>query len=345
MTDSVVRIFESELACIAHETSIHPNIETGGSLYGLWTDAGNPTILLATRPGPQAVRQPTQFEQDPTAHLAIEQVLVNGFGAQAVGLWHSHHSLGLHELSGGDLNRTTRFARRTTRKRFCDLLSYFDEDVHSKVTVKPYLYVDAGLGTRAPTSFVVLPGTSPVRTALTGIAALEEFQFALALPPPQWRPQWRLVRSVELGAREDEDAPGQPRRGFSLLRRKNRPVPEESGAIVSARQPPFAIADLPRYVSEHLEPALRNLPGDLSCELEPIGEGHYLRLTMVSASRTQEHVLALGWDGTGPVVIGHSCRRADRPNPADLLAEGETVALRQRIEQVVVSFEKPTGRR
>ncbi|HWD78531.1 MAG TPA: hypothetical protein VG497_06615 [Kribbella sp.] len=350
-----VRIFESELACLVHETSIHSGIETGGSLYGLWTDAGNATVVLASRPGPRAVRQTTQFEQDSDAHQAVERVLAERFGVQAVGLWHSHHRLGLHELSGGDLGRTMGFARRHGRRRFCDLLSFIDEppryagSPRSEVTVKPYIYADAGQGVRAPTEFILLPGTSPVRAALRPIPAdLEQFQFALAEPPPDWRPRVRLGRSVEVGTATGEDDDVPKKRGWfgkkpvAALEAAAEPAPEPppSSAVAvpaAAVRPAYAIEDVSQYVTDYLEPSLRRIPAGASCELEVFGDGRYLRLVLVSARHAEQHELELGWDGAAPVVLGHVCRLASERGPQDLL-DGEPVAMPDRLARVLKSL-------
>src|SRR4051794_36109970 len=104
MTDrAIVRIFESELAVVIDETRHHPEIETGGSLFGLWTNAGSPTIFLATRPGPNAIHHVTQFEQDVETHYRLDEISLKQFGTQSLGLWHSHHQIGLEELSSGDV--------------------------------------------------------------------------------------------------------------------------------------------------------------------------------------------------------------------------------------------------
>lgn len=418
MSGSVVRIYESEMSCLVHETASHPDIETGGSLFGLWTDGGNPTILLASRPGPRAVRQVTTFEQDVETHRLIERLLVDNFGAQSVGLWHSHHHLGLHELSGGDIRRTMTFARRARRTRFCDLLSYFSDgsrrSSRAEVTVKPYVYVDAGEGRRAPASIVVLPGMSPIRAALATQSVpaqlAAELHIAIPLPPEDWQPRWRAARSVGVADREDEDAPvSQSGRGLRLLRWGRQGTkepseqpdaqqpethrPESTPAAIESRDsaqtrpddpsvrtdqerphgperppetsssstappvsgqfpappapashgpetagsnaPSYAIPDLQRYIHELLEPALRGAPRGVSCELEPIHDGHALRLTLLSANRREEHVLELGWDGRSGVVTRHVVRLAEQPDPRDLIRHGEIHLAPDRISRVL----------
>jgi hypothetical protein len=379
---TVVRIYESELACIAHETSLHPKIETGGSLFGLWTHHGNPTILLASRPGQRAVRQTTQFEQDAHAHRIIEQVLVEHHGTQAIGLWHSHHRLGLHELSGGDIRRTMQFARRTQRERFCDVLCYFSEGFRrdsrsADVTVKPYVYVDAGNGRRAPTSFVVLPGLSPIRAALQAQRlprdVVAEFNVAFKAPPERWEGAWRLARSVELANREGDDAPVESGRHFwqrpwgRTERAPDRasaaapepaaeapepPAPDPPKPQASLPAPstagdefPYPIADLEDYIINQLEPALRGAPSGVGCELEPIEDGTALRLTLLSATRTEEHVLDLGWDGKSSVITRHVVRLAMASGPQDVLAQGEVRSAPDGIKRIFQIIDRAAGGR
>lgn len=332
MSEAVVRIYESEILSIVHETGQFRDVETGGSLLGLWTTGGNPTIMLASRPGRRAVRGFTHFEQDLKLHRLMEDTLVERHGVQSVGLWHSHHNLGLSELSGGDMRRTVRFARRARRPLFCDLLCYFtDERAHRsvspEVTIKPYVYADAANGTRRPTALVVLPGVSPLRLAAAnwGVSGhvAEELQVALARPPESWQGRWRTVRSIELAERDDEDLPAETRAGIWWERRRGRrgaheepqapDLTEETG-----RDGGYEIPDLQVYIQDHLEPELRELPDNVTCELEPILEGRAARLTLVAPDRSEEYELYLGWDGKQPVVTRHVVRRAQSAAPEDL---------------------------
>ncbi|GAB2862662.1 hypothetical protein GCM10027200_73950 [Lentzea nigeriaca] len=322
-----MRIYESELACVANETGAHTDIETGGSLFGLWTDGGNPTILLATGPGPGAIRRATQFEQDVAAHQAMEKALIETFGVQAVGLWHSHHRLGLHELSGGDLHRTMRFASRTQRTRFCDVLCYFESSSRpAQVTVKPYVYVEASQGKRAPTEFIVLPGISPVRAALAVIEPCAKVfgRFDSPQGTGEKRTEHRLARSVETGSRNDEDAPGEPKRTIFSWGRSRKPQEGDS----------YVIGDLQRYITEHVEPALAGAPRGVTCELEPIERGDALRLTLLSVNLGEEHQLDLGWNGKAAVVVRHVVRQSGASGPADALQEGATPLLQHQVSQV-----------
>ncbi|GLZ40787.1 hypothetical protein Acsp05_44110 [Actinokineospora sp. NBRC 105648] len=340
----MVRVFESELAQVIGETDAHRSIETGGSLFGLWTDGGNLTVFLAIGPGPRAVRAATHFEQDPATHRAVEESLVERFGVQAVGLWHSHHHLGLTELSGGDLNRTLRFARRTGRTRFCDLLTYFGpsgRDRDGPVVVKPYLHLDAAAGRRAATGIVVLPGVSPVREALLADdppfvgplsvqGAGEHVRFELATSPDADGPPTRIsARALAVLTGRGRAARDQPRLTEN---------PEDAG------RSDFAIADLTEYVTEHVQPALRTASAAVRCEIQPTADGMLLQLTL--AARGEQHVLELGWAG-GPVVVSHRFRAGPDVAPRELVTPAERAAgveVASRVGHVLATLQPPVRR-
>lgn len=169
---AVMRIFASELDVVLDETAGHRDIETGGALFGLWTHGTSPTIFLATRPGHGAQRHRAWFGLDPVVYQNLESVVWSRYGIQRLGLWHSHHSIGLHDLSTGDLQRAAEHAARSHRFKLCDLLCYFVDTPdssrrHPAVAVKPHVYRDAEAGDLLPTRLEVLPGTSPIREALS----------------------------------------------------------------------------------------------------------------------------------------------------------------------------------
>ncbi|MFT6161668.1 MAG: hypothetical protein ACJAZO_003016 [Myxococcota bacterium] len=158
------------MAVLVDEMHRHRNVETGGDLFGLWSHGDVPTIFLASRPGERATRRRLSFQQDVQSHRATEQAVWQKFGVQCVGMWHSHHSIGLEVLSRGDLGRTMRYARRSNRARFVDLLGFHRDHWH----LRPFIYQDAGLGRTRATRLEVLPGISPLRAALDGsMEALE----------------------------------------------------------------------------------------------------------------------------------------------------------------------------
>jgi hypothetical protein len=164
----LVRIYESELALITDETLGHQDLETGGSLFGLFSHGGGPTIFLATRPAGRIRKGNTSLELDPNVTRLLEEIVWKGFGVQCIGLWHSHHWIGLMEPSPGDRERTRRYAQRYDRPQYTEILANFGGDRNGEhwVHLTPFFYLDARELTRAETTFEVLPGTSPLRQAL-----------------------------------------------------------------------------------------------------------------------------------------------------------------------------------
>lgn len=361
MSEAIVRIYESELSLIVHETGNYETTETGGSLFGLWTNIGNPTILLASRPGEQAIRTDTHFEQDAGTHRMMEELMVHHHGVQAVGLWHSHHGLGLHELSGGDVRRTMQFAHRNQRKLFCDLLCYFARrgrgaNEPPEVTIKPYVYYDAADGRRRPTSIVVLPGLSPLRGSLyeQGFRrdVEKKLRFALAPPPEQWQPHCRLTRSVEQDHDGGEDRSVSSTGGgiWPFNRKKSETddtddVPAPASPAGSSPEIRNAIPDLEAYIHNYVEPALQDMPrSGVKCEIQPISDGRVLKMTLTPANGSMEHELELGWDGTQPVVTRFVERIAQRPEK-EYLGGGEVLGMRKALQASFNSLGKLNNRR
>jgi hypothetical protein len=183
----LIRIYESELNVIADETCNYTDIETGGSLFGLFSHGGGPTIFLATRPTARAARGPHTLELDPVVTNDLEQRCWDGFGVQGIGMWHSHHRIALYEPSSGDQERTRRYAARYQRPQYTEILANFLDEPDGRdglgttphsgrspggggtvLLLTPFYYVDARNLTRAEASLVVLQGESPLRRTLSG---------------------------------------------------------------------------------------------------------------------------------------------------------------------------------
>ncbi len=96
-------IYKSELDFISRCILDYKNIETGGELFGFWTQMGTPVVMYAVGPGPKAKHHPTSFIQDSDYVDNIEVELCNRTGLQHIGQWHSHHQLSLAHPSGGDV--------------------------------------------------------------------------------------------------------------------------------------------------------------------------------------------------------------------------------------------------
>lgn len=122
-------IFKGEMDFISRCILDRRNIETGGQLFGYWTEDGTPVILYAIGPGPRANHQVTFFNQDVDYLVKVGNILRNRYGLHHIGEWHSHHQLGLAKPSGHDSRNMTDVIKRRNLGEFllcignCDNLS------------------------------------------------------------------------------------------------------------------------------------------------------------------------------------------------------------------------------
>ena len=101
---SIAIIYKSELDYISRCILDYTNIETGGQLFGYWTAEDVPVVLYAIGPGPRANHQVGFFNQDIDYLIHVGRPIVEHFGLQHIGEWHSHHQLGLAQPSSHDAN-------------------------------------------------------------------------------------------------------------------------------------------------------------------------------------------------------------------------------------------------
>lgn len=284
----VVRVYESELELIAEETLGHQNLETGGSLFGLYGHGGGPTVFLASRPAGEAVKKKTALELDPKVTRLLEEITWKRFGVQCIGMWHSHHWIGLMEPSSGDRERTRRYAERHHRPQYTEILANFvggksharglPEDISVQLT--PFFYLDARQLARAETVIHVLPGMSPLRHALTELRDTPDLREAL-------RPAGRLPRDAYTTAGSSAGSPSSWRRVFGM--RTDGAPADDFGEVADDR-----LDETPSAVPEHsgerpaaLEPA----PGATSVA-EP-AEGGSEPSTQVTTGRDQPRLVTI----------------------------------------------------
>lgn len=158
--------YESEIRAIAADAAAWDH-ETGGDLFGRWTTT--PTIYLATRAGPNAVRDRAHFRLDVAYLRRLSQELELDWALRYFGDWHSHHRLGLASPSQGDRERIRRLAARngyTEMAEFIVTLEDLSGEREPIVRVHPYIYRDPHNHTPLVMPLTVLPGMSPVRDAL-----------------------------------------------------------------------------------------------------------------------------------------------------------------------------------
>ena len=116
--DRTAVIFRSELDYIRRCILDRSDIETGGQLFGYWTEDGTPVVLYAIGPGPRANHQQAFFNQDVDYLVTVGRALKSRYGLHHIGEWHSHHRLGLARPSGHDARTMNSTIREKNLGRF-----------------------------------------------------------------------------------------------------------------------------------------------------------------------------------------------------------------------------------
>jgi hypothetical protein len=172
-----LRMWESELRAIAAETSAW-TIETGGDLFGRWQDT--PTVYLATKAGPKAIRDTTHFRLDVDYLRQLSETLATDWTLRYFGDWHSHHRLGLTEPSSGDRRRIRGLGGRNQFASMAEIIVTVEDSGRDQIIrIHPWLYDLFGdQNDPTPLDIKVLRGLSPVRQALLASGTLPEQQLA-----------------------------------------------------------------------------------------------------------------------------------------------------------------------
>ena len=97
-----VAIYANEYKQICAWVLKHQSLETGGDLFGLWSDADSAVIQLVLGPGKNCQRATHSFYQDVAYLEKVGSNLTDNDGVCHIGEWHSHHTIGLKRPSGGD---------------------------------------------------------------------------------------------------------------------------------------------------------------------------------------------------------------------------------------------------
>lgn len=165
--------WESELRAIAAEASAW-SIETGGDLFGRWQEV--PTVLLATKAGPNAQRDHVHFRLDVEYLRQLSEVMASDWTLRYFGDWHSHHRLGLSAPSTGDRRRIASIGTRNQFTSMAEIIVTLDDRPGEPIIrIHPWVYdLSGGEATPLPLRVKVLPGLSPVRQALIARKALPE---------------------------------------------------------------------------------------------------------------------------------------------------------------------------
>ncbi|GAA0937525.1 hypothetical protein [Actinocorallia libanotica] len=290
-----IRIFESELETICDETHGFPDIETGGGLFGLFSHGASPVVMLATRPPDGTLRRAASMSLEPGASTLLERGLWHAFGIQSLGIWHSHHWIGLYEPSGGDLDRTRRYAEGHKRPKYTEILANFEGRRPTgrggkqpreapAVRLTPFHYTDATVPVRAGAEFEVIPGDSPIRAALTA------FDVPPACAPMLVPGRTGLRRSYRLAASREA--------AFSLP----AAAPEPPAAVAA---PPVPDEEEPStFFDEHILPLLSHIGEGFSVVTtdDSTAPGPVELVIQFDGGDAALFRLDAGWDGRHPVV-------------------------------------------
>lgn len=114
----VAIIYRSEFDYVSRCILDYKNIETGGQLFGFWTSTGIPVVLYAIGPGRGANHQETFFNQDVSYLLGVGNFVLEKYGLQHIGEWHSHHQLGLAQPSDYDASTMVHNIDKLHLRRF-----------------------------------------------------------------------------------------------------------------------------------------------------------------------------------------------------------------------------------
>ena len=159
-TETKVYFYKNDYNRVCEEIYVHPHIETGGNLFGLWTTEENVVVHAALGPGEKCRRTDVSFHQDIEYMSRVGTFLNKKFMLCHIGEWHSHHQLSLNKPSSGD-NRTIRQNYPNGVKTFLVIIgNIVDND---RVVLSPYFFSENG-NTCEKGTFEVLDEDSPFTT-------------------------------------------------------------------------------------------------------------------------------------------------------------------------------------
>ena len=146
------------------------SLETGGDLFGLWSEDGTAVIQLVLGPGQGCRREVHSFYQDVPYLQRVGNHLTREEGLCHIGEWHSHHTIGLTRPSGGDEGTVWRNMPTYGLNRFILFIANIEAHSRDKVSVGCFLFQFKGdTRKKLPVlqgKFQLLPKASPFRSKL-----------------------------------------------------------------------------------------------------------------------------------------------------------------------------------
>lgn len=168
-----VYIYESEINAIVSQASKKEfkRTETGGDLFGYWNIYGEPIIVLAGGPGPNAKCYSAEFEQDYKYVIKCETLLNEEHGLLYLGDWHSHHQLGLMQPSRGDINRIYGLFKKNPRNFMVEIIV---NHTNSGEVLSAFYYNKQYSNPQRINFNILKCSESPVRKSLEQIGGLSQ---------------------------------------------------------------------------------------------------------------------------------------------------------------------------
>ena len=139
---------------------MHPHIETGGNLFGLWTTTGSVVIHVVLGPGQHCRRTNTSFHQDLEYMGRVGRFVNDNYMLCHIGEWHSHHNLSLSKPSAGDESTIRRNFPQGMSKFLVIIANIRNGDT---IQLSPYFFTDGGTRYELAER-VVLDSDSPFST-------------------------------------------------------------------------------------------------------------------------------------------------------------------------------------
>lgn len=153
-------IYQSEFDYISRCVLDYPNIETGGQLFGFWSNQGVPVVLYVIGPGRYANHQPSFFNQDSQYLLSVGNELLNRYGLCHIGEWHSHHQLGLARPSSHDARTMHNGLLRIPQRRLLLCICNYE---NGRSIVNPYNFHENDLRGYSNAIWQIIERESPFR--------------------------------------------------------------------------------------------------------------------------------------------------------------------------------------
>lgn len=132
-----VHMFKDDLDMMTSLVLLHPFKETGGNLFGLWTDEQEPVVHIVLGPAIGCTRTGVSFYQSIPYLERVGGIVTQEYQLCHIGEWHSHHRLSLSVPSSGDSSTVIRNFPRGT----CGFLLIIANILpNGNVTLLPYFY-------------------------------------------------------------------------------------------------------------------------------------------------------------------------------------------------------------